>query len=164
MAEANLTAERLREVLHYNPDTGVFTWVRPPLRGHVKPGMVAASRVSNGYLRVKIDTQPYLLHRLAWFWVHGEWPVIIDHLNGKPDDNRIANLRNVDHRINMQNKHIAASNSTTGLLGAGAHAGGWRATIRFEGRNIHLGRFKSAEEAHEFYLKVKRRLHDGCTI
>ena len=164
MARPNstLTQERLRELLHYDPETGIFTW--RVNRGCVKAGAVAGSYMTNGYLHFGIDGRTYMNHRLAWLYVHGEMPPdMIDHVNHIKDDNRIANLRLADMSLNKQNQKRALSNNKSGFLGV-HYAKGWRAAIRIDGKQVHLGRFKTPEEAHQAYLAAKRRFHAGCTI
>ena len=91
-----LTAERLRERLHYDAGTGVFT--RRVGSGHARTGEMAGSVHSTGYVRISIDGGKYTAHCLAWLYVHGVWPPDqIDHINGNRSDNRIANLRERRH-------------------------------------------------------------------
>lgn len=88
MAAAILTHARLRELLDYNAETGVFTW-RVSRQGHCKAGSAAGARRHDGYIRICVDQRRVWGHRLAWFYVHGEWPSQqIDHINGNPSDNR----------------------------------------------------------------------------
>ena len=83
----------LLEVLSYDPETGLFTWVKPTARC-IKPGMQAGCETARGYVSLRLFGIDYRAHNLAWFYVTGEWPVEeLDHINGKPGDNRIANLR-----------------------------------------------------------------------
>lgn len=97
MAKADLTPERLRELLEYDPETGKFTWLRN--RAFKALGGTHAGYLnSNGYLRITVDDVSYAAHRLAWLYVHGRWPdKTIDHINRNKQDNRIANLRDVTH-------------------------------------------------------------------
>ena len=89
-SEKSLTAERLREVLDYDPDTGVFTR-KVRTASSVKVGDVAGSLNGKGYIRIRVDGRLYFAHRLAWLYVHGEWPVDqVDHINGIKNDNRIV--------------------------------------------------------------------------
>lgn len=162
----SLTQARLRELLHYDPDTGLFTWRvdRPP---RAKAGDSPQSPTKRGYLRASIAGRLHYLHRLAWLYVHGVWPTgVIDHVNGNPSDNRIENLRDVSHAVNLQNLRKARSDSTTGLIGAqpAGATGRYVARIYVDNRNLSLGRFDSAEEAHSAYLIAKRKLHEGCTL
>jgi hypothetical protein len=161
----NLTADKLNELLIYEPDTGVFRW-RVTLGHRGKAGRMAGA-IRNGYRLIGIDKKMYAAHRLAWVMVHGDWPDgEIDHINGDPSDNRITNLRDVGRGINLQNQRSAQARSKSGLLGASFHKarGKWRAQIAFQGKTEYLGYFDSAEEAHTAYVRRKRELHVGCTI
>lgn len=157
-----LTLERLKHLIHYDPETGVFTRIRAKKR--VRLGEISNTAMTDGHTRIKVDNYPYLTHRLAWFYVHGTWPAMIDHINGNPEDNRISNLREVNHRLNMQNKRAAYSNNKCGYLGVRFRQGKYEAQIYANGVKRYLGRFATAEEAHNTYLIAKRRLHEGCTI
>ena len=159
-----LTVERLREVLDYCPDTGVFTW-KIRTNSRVKVGDVAGCLDKDGYLRIQIDSRLHFTHRLAWFYVTGEWPPDqIDHINGIRDDNRIANLRAATRSENGQNRRKPQANNTTGYLGVTRHRGKFLAKIRLDGKRKHLGLFNTPEEAHAAYLKVKREIHPFGTI
>jgi hypothetical protein len=92
-----LTAERLREQLRYDAETGVFT--RRVGSGHARAGDMAGTVHSTGYVRISIDGGKYTAHHLAWLYVHGVWPYQIEHINRKRSDNRIANLRERRHRV-----------------------------------------------------------------
>lgn len=159
---SELTVARLRELLHYDPETGVFT-----RRGS---GDIAGGDNGQGHLKIRVEGKKYFAHRLAWLYVHGKWPTQhIDHRDGDRKNNRIANLRDVPPRLNVQNMRRASGRSKTGLLGVtvtapeyGAPA--YVATIKADGRRVIVGRFDTAAEAHSAYLDAKRRLHEGCTL
>lgn len=164
--EEALTVGRLRELLDYNPETGEFRW-RVHRADNARSGSVAGSLNHGGYWRVSIQGHTYLAHRLAWLYVHGEWPTTgIDHKNGVTEDNRIANLREATQMENGGNKRKAHINSKTGLLGTSWHSPTKKflAQIQLDGKNTYLGLFKTAEEAHQAYLKAKRELHPFCTL
>jgi hypothetical protein len=161
----NITAEQVRELLDYDPETGIFTWKVKLTRWH-KIGSIAA-HLSGEYLRVKIFDNYIRAHRLAWLYVYGEFPKHdIDHRNGNPRDNSIANLRDVPTFINLENQRKPRSNnkSGSGYLGVGFEKGKWRARIRVHGKEINLGRFNTPQEAHEAYIAAKRILHEGNTL
>lgn len=167
MAEANLTPQRLRELLDYDPATGVFTWrMNSPRGGWMRAGKVAGTPHSQGYVFIRFDCQYYFAHRLAWFWLHGCWPEFhIDHVDGNRANNAAQNLRDVTQTVNMQNIKRAPRNSSNGILGASPHGkSGFCARIRIQGKTRYLGTFGSAEEAHQAYLRAKRELHAGCTL
>jgi hypothetical protein len=166
MDKVDFTAQRLRELLHYDPETGVFTR-RVQTSNRIRVGDVAGSINDKGYLNIRVDVRQRFAHRLAWLYVYGVWPQHqIDHINGVRDDNRIVNLRDVTKSINMQNQRHACSNNKSGLLGASWNKARscWQAQIKIGGMVKFLGRFESATEAHAAYLTAKRALHDGCTI
>src|SRR5690606_8595946 len=97
MADAILTQKRLRELVSYCPDTGIF---HDSISGKQISGYD-----SKGYRRLWLDGRNYMMHRLAWLYVYGRWPrAMIDHINGDPRDNRIVNLRDVTNAVNQQNQ------------------------------------------------------------
>ena len=104
-SKQELTAERLREVLAYDPDTGVFTWkARTSPFSRVNVGDVAGNLRRDGYIEICVDGRKHQSHRLAWLYVYGEWPADqIDHINGIRTDNRIANLREANNAENHHN-------------------------------------------------------------
>lgn len=157
-----LTSERLRAVLSYDPVTGEFRRLVARQSRHI--GKVAGTVCSGGYIQIKVDGRLYLAHRLAWLYVHGCWPAEdVDHINGRRGDNRIANLRDVAPAINNQNLHAARVCSATGLLGVSPNKrdGGFNAFIKVGRLSRNLGRFDTAEQAHEAYVSAKRQLHPG---
>lgn len=112
----NVTHERLKEAIDYNPITGVFMLlVRTRKR---KPGIIASNtNPKNKYARISLDGKLYLAHRLAWFYVHGEWPAEdIDHINHCKTDNRMSNLRSVTRSQNLRNMSLLKRN-TSGRVG-----------------------------------------------
>lgn len=158
---SELTAERLRELLRYEPETGEFHWRGGG--GRPRKKTTAGCPDKDGYVRIKVDQRLYAAHRLAWLYVHGKWPdYTIDHMNCIRNDNMIANLRDIPREANMQNLQSAgAANKSSGLLGVSWHKGSkdWRANIKVSGKKLSLGRFNSAESAHAAYLKAKAQLH-----
>ena len=167
MAAADLTAARLREVLHYDTATGVFTWL-VSASNSVKAGSMAGSLSKiHGYRHIQLDGSIHMAHRLAVLYVSGVFPLEeVDHINGDRTDNRWSNLRCVTKAINMQNKRSAQANNVSGLLGAyfNKRSGRFIAKIGLGGVDHYIGTFLTAEEANSAYLAEKRRLHPGSTI
>ena len=164
MTEKILTAQKLKEVVHYNPETGEFTRKDPKLRSC---NGTIPKNPRHAYLNIGIDYRVYKAHRLAWLYTHGEWPKgQIDHINGDKLDNRISNLRVATPSQNKQNARKARSDSRSGLLGATWYSKGkkWRAAIQVDGKKKHLGYFDTAQEAHDVFMKAKRELHGFCTV
>lgn len=98
-ATPSLTAERLREALHYDPETGVFTWKVPLPRSSVGERAEFLDKKLNHY-RICVDKARISAHRLAWLYVTGEMPeMVVTHRNGDGLDNRFSNLVTSDqHR------------------------------------------------------------------
>lgn len=145
-----LTAGRLREALWYDPNTGLFRWRID--RRKVRAGTIAGS-LCNGYVRIGIDGRWYAAHRLAWLYVHGEWPSSeIDHRNTDRADNRLENLRPATRQQQSANASLRPDNAC-GFKGVFFHepTKTWQASIRFNGKNRVLGNFSSPQEAHTAY-------------
>lgn len=161
-----LTSQRLKQLVHYEPRSGEFTWL--VAKSNRNAGSVAGRKLhQRGYRAIGIDRREYLSHRLAWLYMTGEWPSdVIDHIDGNPSNNEWSNLRSVSKSINQENRKRAASNSSTGLLGVVADKAKnlYAARIQVKGRKIHLGSFASPEPAHLLYLIAKRELHEGNTL
>lgn len=160
-----MTQEQLKKILSYDPETGIFHWkIKPSKR--FPAGMQAGSLV-NGYIRIHTNGRQYGAHRLAWLYVHGVEPEHqIDHINGNPSDNRIANLRQATALENSQNIRKPQKNNTHGTLGITYDPNKklWRARIGINGTRQYIGKFKSQEEAAQAYLQAKRSLHPFNTL
>jgi hypothetical protein len=153
-----LTKAELVQLITYDPETGIFHWkVNKGVRA--KAGMVAGSINSDGYLQIQIDRVLYKCHRLAWLYVHGDWPKnCIDHINRVRTDNRITNLREATKNENMQN--ISAKNPE-GIKGVDWHknTGKWRSRISVDGKSKLLGYFDSKELADTAYREAAAVFH-----
>lgn len=147
--DKKITQKYLKEILHYNPDTGVFTWkVRKHRRrkngvvGHINPF---------GYLTIGIDGKCYQAHRLAWFYVYGEFPrKSIDHINHDKLDSKISNLRVITQTENSRNCSISKSNKS-GITGVhwNKKVNKWCAQIMVNYKNKFLGHFENIEDARQ---------------
>lgn len=146
-----LSATCLRQALIYDPTTGVFTRAKQS-SNRIKVGDIAGSPDAKGYLCIRVVGKTYKAHRLAWFYVHGEWPAgEIDHINHDRADNRISNLRDVTKSTNQQNRRAVRGYSKDGTR--------WKAQIRVDGKFRHLGCFSTSQEAHAAYLAAKSEMH-----
>lgn len=157
-----LTQERLKQLLSYDPETGLF--VRLCGRGSSKAGSVVARRNRDGYCRIYIEGREYLCHRLAFLYMTGSLPSQeVDHLNHVRDDNRWANLRQASHKQNCKNKgRYANSSKIYPGVAWSERAKKWIATIWSDGKQTHIGTFtgpdeailarKHAEKAHGFHI------------
>lgn len=146
-----LSLERVRELLDYDPVTGAFSW-KPKAAGAV---------MTNGYVTISIDNQRVYAHRLAWFYAHGTWPTEqVDHINGKRSDNALGNLRLASQSQNACNG-VLRTNNTSGYRGVSwdKRRQKWIARIVKDRKQRVLGHFASKEEAYYAYLKAARELH-----
>lgn len=160
--ERILSLDRLRSVMHYAQETGDFTWFKRTGPRSV-PGVKAGTVDKGGYVVITVDGQIYKAHRLAMFYVNGEWPAYsVDHINGIKHDNRFCNLRDVSHAENLQNQRSAHSNSIVGMLGVSkTRSGKWVARIKANKVYHYLGTHESATAAHSAYLNAKLKMHIG---
>ena len=176
MATPRISPAQVRELLDYDPSTGVFVWKHrgskwfPGDEHHRKiwnnrfAGKVAGNNRKDGYTVVVINYVRYTAHRLAWAHVYGEWPKNeIDHIDGDRSNTRIANLRDVVRRVNQENLKRSRGETKSGLLGVtwDKKKNKWFARIKAGGRARFLGYFSDPNKAHEVYLKAKVVLHEG---
>ncbi|MEZ9705438.1 HNH endonuclease signature motif containing protein [Vibrio breoganii] len=142
-----LTQEQLKERLHYNPETGVFTHKSVPNQNHrVNVGDVAGYHDERGYLSIMISNKRYPLHRLAFLYMTGSFPdKSVDHINQIRDDNTWSNLREVTPRENSAN---AKTNSKHGV-GIRKRGERYLAYYTVGNKFITVGTFGSSQEATE---------------
>lgn len=161
-----LTQAELKDILSFDPETGIFTWVNSR-GGRVKGSVAGCHRnTKKPDVVIKLKKVMFLAHRLAWLYVHGVFPEgVIDHINGNPADNRIRNLRDVSQRVNSENRKSAQVNNRLGVLGVSTlKSGAIRATLTVNRKQVNLGQFPDVESAHRAYLEAKRALHVGNTL
>jgi hypothetical protein len=153
-----ISIDELKALLTYSYSTGEFVWR--------KNGERAGTTRPDGRVSIMIRYRAYRAHRLAWMYVNGSMPTLdIDHIDGNPANNAIANLREVTRSVNMQNQRRARSDNSTGMLGVqNRGTGKFRAEIALAGKRIYLGTFTDPVAAADAYLKAKRAYHEGCTL
>jgi len=148
--------ETLHKYLHYDPDTGVFTW-KVDRRQKLK-GKVAGNPMSNGYLQIMLEGKTYLAHRLVWLYMTGEFPPeLLDHKDKNRINNKWDNLRPVTRTENTYNKTPTPGKS--GLPGVEEVKTGFRASISVNNKSVHLGVFASKEAASEAYLQARNKYY-----
>lgn len=152
-----LTRRYLQDILHYSPETGLFTWQRG--RSGIRIGMTAGKKNQKSQIQITIDGRAYLASRLAVFWMTGRWPrKQVDHRNVDPSNNRWKNIRRATNGQNCGNQR-RPSNNTTGFKGVSRAASGrFHAGIRKNYRRIHLGTFDTGAKAHAAYRRAARKL------
>jgi len=154
MPKAILSQAYLKTLFYYNPETGVLTWRNRP-RDHFKTrrafniwntrfsGKEAGSDNGQGYLVAKINNTNYIAHRVIWCLETGAWPKDqLDHIDHDRMNNKFANLREATHQENLRNQTLDSRN-TSGIAGVywSTQNQKWRAQIRVNGKNKHLGYF-----------------------
>lgn len=154
----SLTAEQLRSLLSYDPETGLFKWLVS--RQGARLGRPAGCVCSQGYLKLRIDQTLYQGHRLAWLHHYGHWPDDdIDHIDGDRSNNRINNLRDILSSENRKNQYGTGRPTASGLIGVARAGRKWRAYITNQGRTQWLGAYDSPEEASAAYKAAKPKYH-----
>jgi hypothetical protein len=152
-----ITADELRRLVSYDPETGVFTW--RVNKGRAKAGQVAGTISGNGYRVITFRPRKYGAQRLAFLWMTGSWPPAqIDHIDMDPLNNRWSNLRPASVSQNRANTR-ARRNNASGLKGVHfdrltRSSKKWVAQIKHRDTKRFLGRFATKEEAHVAYAKA----------
>lgn len=145
-----ITQERLKAVLHYDPSTGEFIRIaKTGRKGRI--GAIVGSRNSAGYIVISIDGKRDYAQRLAFIYMTGKCPAIVDHVDQDTSNNAWANLRPATKSLNAYNSKTPASNSS-GLKGASWHRAGRKWQAHCGPR--YLGLFDTKEAAHAAYLSA----------
>lgn len=155
-----ISQERLKELLAYDPSTGVFTW-REDRGNGVRPGDRAGSIQVSGHRSIDVDGKKRRAHRLAFLYMTGAMPTkLVDHIDRDRDNNTWENLREVDDNGNCRNRGMG-TNNTSGIKGVAWHVTSkkWQASIRAGGKSIHLGLFNDKELAAAAYAEAAEKLH-----
>lgn len=154
-----ITQERLKQLLHYDPDTGLFTRIQSYYKTRI--GKFVGTVDARGYIVISVAGKPMLAHRLAWLYVYGAFPPAhLDHINGDTQDNRLVNLRSTTAKQNVENQKLHKNNKT-GYRGVCYHeqSNKYRAYIKHNRKQIYIGSFDTAEEASAAYKKAQNELH-----
>lgn len=155
-----LTQARLKELLDYDPETGLFTRL-VTTSSQAVAGSVVGSDNGTGYLRVMVDGRRYCLHKLVWLYVHGSFPHdMLDHINMDKSDNRLCNLREASMSENRCNVGVSAAN-TSGAKGVCWHAriGKWQVTVGIGKTKQHVGYFSEYDDAVKERDAAARQTH-----
>lgn len=154
---SQMTQNKLKELLSYDPETGVFIW-RESKGSCGRGGIAGCLDESDGYVRIRIDRTGYRAHRVAWLYVYGRAPNgNLDHANKVRHDNRIKNLREGTRAQHAANR---LKPRREGLKGASWSASNkkWQAQIQKDGLKIFLGYFKTEQEAHAAWWEKAQEL------
>lgn len=152
-----ITQQLLHELFEYRD--GVLFW-KVDRRGNKLKGKRACRPTIHGYQMVTICKKKHYAHRVIFMMFHGRWPVQVDHIDGDRSNNLISNLREANNAQNNRNTGLRSTNRT-GFKGVSYYRAVNRyiARITVNYKNIHIGCFRTAEEAHEAYKKVASELH-----
>lgn len=152
-----LTQARLKEILSYDPETGLFTWLLRKAK-KTKIGGIAGGIDGYGYVGIELDGKTYRAHRLAFLYVNGKFSKDdVDHINHIRSDNRFTNLREATTMENCRNRKMQ-SNNTSGFKGVNYNKqqGKWTANIRISKKLKHLGYFETKEAANLVRKKAEK--------
>lgn len=151
----------LLECFNYDPDTGILTWKARPEHHFKSIGkMLSIHKLwagkpvgyvgTKGHSYVHILSASYAAHRIIWkMWYGIDPPQYVDHINGDKTDNRIANLREATNNQNQMNQRRTTRISNIGVTGVSYHKRdkSYRAYMRINGENKHLGNYKNLQDA-----------------
>jgi hypothetical protein len=164
-----LTSEIVRQLLGYDSTTGVFTWKERSGQAGIDGGFnrkyagtIAGRSTGTKYDSIAIYGTRYYSHRVAWLYMTGEFPPeCIDHINGDTRDNRFSNLREATTSQNGFNAKRQHRNrcGLKGVCFVPKYSSPYRATLRIDGKNVILGHFDTAEEAHAAYVEAAKKYH-----
>jgi len=142
-----ITQSELKKLLHYDPESGLFTRVNPASETPSNENIVGCED-NNGYIVIWAKGKLYRAHRLAWFYVYGTWPPEVDHKYHIRNDNRISKLRAASRKENCTNVSLSTKN-TSGVVGVywDKQSQKWKAAVGVDGKSITLGRYFDKFEA-----------------
>lgn len=148
------TIERIRQVLAYEPDTGILRWRITSGRA-IAGNEAGCLDKSTGYIRVRVDKTFILAHHICWALTYGCWPERLDHRHGKAAGNGIENLRECTQSQNLGNMERPKHN-TSGIKGVSFHkdTGQWLAQIGINGKKTYLGIRPTKEAAAALYAEA----------
>lgn len=159
-SSSTLTLERLKECLHYDPLTGIFTWLKVTTN-RVSVGDPAGSWTKVGYIKISVDNCKAYAHRLAWFYSFGVWPSgPIDHIDRVKTNNALKNLRQVTNAENIHNMDFRKDNKS-GIRGVSWDKKNkkWTAKICLHRKQMYLGLFATLDDANRAYQTARDQLH-----
>lgn len=154
-----LTQARLKEVLHYSPETGLMTWKSGANRKC--SNQPAGTPRSDGYLSIGLDYRRYLAHRLAWLFVYGEMPdkgLYLDHIDGNKANNKISNLRLATHSQNQMNSKPRSVSGTKNVVWSESNKK-WTVRFKANGKTLYYGIYKNLEDAKRVADSKRLELH-----
>lgn len=136
--------DEISKAIRYDAESGKLYYI--------ETGKECLSRSDEGYVFVYHKGKRYRGHRVAWVIHYGniDDSVVIDHINGIVDDNRIENLRIATHIENSRNKRVKNKVGYRGVYKK-SNSSRFYASIKLEHGLVYLGSYPTAEDAHEAY-------------
>jgi len=154
-----LTQEYLKEIIDYNPETGIMTNKKTRSSNAVAGKIINCSTSTKKYGRVTINKKTYRLHRLIWFYMYGKWPKNeIDHINGNTSDNKLCNLRECSRQENIFNRK-STKGSSSKYKGVSLKNNKWIVQIQINKINKYIGSFSNKVEAALAYDTAAKKYH-----
>jgi hypothetical protein len=152
-----ITQDYLKEIFDYKD--GNLIW-KVKKSNSLKIGDICGSKNNEGYIQTSLNGKKFKNHRLIWMWHYGVFPELIDHIDHNPSNNKIENLRIATQSENFRNRP-KATNNTSGYKGVSfhKHRKKFQAKIKINGKQIYLGLFDSAKDAHNVYCIAAKEHH-----
>jgi hypothetical protein len=156
-----ITKEELKSQVNYDQETGIFTWkVRNSNR--IRIGDQAGNYHNGGYIEMQLLGQRHLAHRLAWLYVYGYTPKLIDHIDGNKLNNKISNLREASYSENAYNSKIRSDNkSGVRCVSWDKVRQSWEVRVKIDGKLKHFGNYKELDDAAKVAKKIRKE-HHSC--
>lgn len=149
-----MNSEVLVNYFTYDDDTGLLRWKRN--KGNYIAGDEAGTVMKSGHIRVGVNGDYKLAHRVAWLLYYGAPPTgVVDHIDGDPSNNKITNLRDITQRENSRNQKHHRDGATSGISNS---SGKWRAYTTIKKKQIFLGYHPTKEAALEARIIGEKRL------
>lgn len=154
-----ITQTELKSLFEYDENTGLFKRIKNI--GNAKIGEIAGTITNKGYVRIRVNINRYLAHRLVWLYIHGNFPKNqIDHINGNRADNRLCNLRECSPYENQWNRKIRDfSESKIKGVKRNKKTNSWEVQITFNKKRLYLGSFKNLDDAKLVIEKARLKYH-----
>lgn len=144
-----ITRDQLKELISYDPQTGICIRINVPKYQPYLTGKPAGSRRKDNRLVMKVNNKSKFMSHWIWLYMTGELPpknMVIDHLDRDPSNDRWNNLRLATPQENMRNLSIGKSNKS-GIPGVYFSKNKWTAQISLDEKQIYLGSYDTKENA-----------------
>lgn len=145
--------DQLLDLISYDAETGVLRWKKTTQ--HTKAGAEVGTINSRGYRMIRVANKRELAHRAIWLMVHGRYPLVIDHINRNPSDNRLANLREATRSDNQHNR------TRNGCAFYRTQSRKWQACVMVDRKTCHIGLYETEAEARRVARIIGKKVSEG---